>query len=72
MKTPRPVDGDVRRLLVEFHRRGDGPAAGQLAELVQAVKHGTVLTHIEPGRRRVSKPRTTHLQTDKFLRQERM
>ena len=43
-----PVDGDLRGLLVQLDRGGDGAAAGELAELVEAVEHGAVLADVEP------------------------
>ena len=42
-----PVDGNIRRLLVQLHRRGNAAPARELAELVKPVKDGTILPHIE-------------------------
>merc|ERR1719469_621129 len=47
VKASRPVDSDVRGLLVQLDRAGHGTACGQLAELVESVKHRTVLAHVE-------------------------
>ena len=47
MQTAAPVDGDVRRLLVELDGAGDRAARAYRAKLVEAVEDGTVLAHVE-------------------------
>ena len=46
MQAAGPVDGDLCRLLVQLHGAGHRAASGELTELVQTVKHGTVLAHV--------------------------
>ena len=48
VETPGPVDGDVGRLLVQLNRRRDAAPGRELAKLVEAVEHRTVLPHVEP------------------------
>merc|ERR1719397_1580549 len=48
MESSRPVDCNVRRLLVELDSTGDTAATGQLAELVETVEHRTILTNVKP------------------------
>jgi hypothetical protein len=47
MQATGPIDGDVGCLLVQLDSRRNGTSSRQLAEFVEAVKDGTVLSDIE-------------------------
>ena len=47
METARPVDADIGSVRNQFPSSFDGCARVALAEIVNAGKYGTVVTHIE-------------------------
>ena len=48
MEASGPVDGNLGRLFVQLHRRGNRTSGRELAELVETVENGTILADVEP------------------------
>merc|ERR1711971_45429 len=48
MQTSGPVDGNLSRLFVQFHCRGNRTSSRQLTELVESVEYWTILAYVEP------------------------
>ena len=48
-KTSQITEFSKAHLFVELDSTGHTAPTGQLAELVESVKHGAILAHVEPG-----------------------